>query len=184
MSRLGDWAPTTVEERLDRMESLAAIHQLAHRYGLAIDSRDMDALVSLFTPDVRVGREESGRDALKGWYTQRLRAFQSSIHFTGNHVVDFDDADHAHGVVYCRDELDRAEGVWEVGTIQYWDTYVRVDGDWCFQRRKFNRWYIVDALERPAHGAGVTAGGGLSTNQLPEAHDTWRRFWAGLEAMP
>ena len=44
--------------------------------------------------------------------------------------------------------------------LQYWDTYVRVDspeGGWCFDRRKFLRWYMVDALERPAHGAGVGA---------------------------
>jgi hypothetical protein len=31
MSRLGTWTPTTIEERLDRMESLAAIRQLTHR---------------------------------------------------------------------------------------------------------------------------------------------------------
>ena len=47
MSRLGPWQPTTVEERLDRMESLAAIRQLAFRYALCLDTRDMDALVLL-----------------------------------------------------------------------------------------------------------------------------------------
>jgi hypothetical protein len=177
-SRLGDWQPATLEERVDRMESLAAIQQLAYRYGLAVDSRDMDALVALFRPDVRVGPEHSGREALKEWYARRLVGFHSSIHFIGNHIVDFDGADRAHGVVYCRDELDRfSSGQWEVGTIQYWDTYVRVDGEWCFDRRRFHRWYIVDALERPAHGAGVDSGSGLSTHQLPEAYDTWHRFW-------
>jgi hypothetical protein len=62
--------------------------------------------------------------------------------------------------------------------LQYWDTYVRVDGEWCFDRRKFLRWYMVDALERPAHGAGVGAGhDSLTTNQLPDAFESWRRFW-------
>ena len=61
MSRLGAWVPTSIEERLDRMESLAAIQQLAQRYGLAIDSRNMDDMVALFPTDVRVGREEIGR---------------------------------------------------------------------------------------------------------------------------
>jgi len=65
MSRLGPWRPATPEERLDRLESLAEIQQLPVRYALALDSRDMDMLVSLFTPDVRVGREERGRDALR-----------------------------------------------------------------------------------------------------------------------
>ena len=121
----------------------------------------------------------SGRAALKEWFVAAMRVPKTSIHFIGNHTVDFDAADQAHGVVYCRDELERPEtGEWEIGTIQYWDTYVRVDGDWYFQRRKFHRWYIVDALTRPAHGAGVGgAGDTLSTTQLPEVFDTWHRFW-------
>ena len=179
MSRLGSWHPETLEERLDRMESLAAIRQLPHRYGLALDSRDMDALVDLFVPDVRVGREERGRDALKRWYTEVMSRPRTSVHFVGNHVVDFDDADHAHGVVYCHDELDHPEtGEWQSGMLQYWDTYTRVDGEWCFERRRFHRWYIVDALTRPSHGAGVDpAQDSLTTHQLPEAFPSWNEFW-------
>jgi hypothetical protein len=178
MSRLGSWKPATVEERLDRMESLAAIQQLAYRYALALDSRDMDMMVSLFTPDVRVGREERGRDALRAWFVKTLSEPKVSVHFVGNHVIDFDDADHAHGIVYCHDELGRPNGGWDEGMLQYWDTYVRVDGEWCFDRRKFLRWYMVDALDRPAHGAGVGAGhDSLTTQQLPDAFESWRRFW-------
>jgi ketosteroid isomerase-like protein len=179
MSRLGTWTPASLEERLDRMESLADIRQLPYRYALAIDSRDMDALVDLFVPDVQVGRSARGRDALKAWFTETMRKPRTSIHFIGNHIVDFDDSDHAHGIVYCRDELERpGQDRWEVGTIQYWDTYVRVDGEWCFERRRFNRWYIVDALTRPSHGAGVNTGdSSLTTRQLPEVFDTWGRFW-------
>jgi hypothetical protein len=181
MSRLGTWTPTTAEERLDRLESLAAIQQLPYRYALGLDSRDMDALVELFVPDVRVGRDESGREALKRWFTETMKKPKTSVHFVGNHIVDFDDADHAHGIVYCRDELERpATAEWEVGVLQYWDTYVRADGDWFFQRRRFHRWYIVDALTRPSHGAGVNEGrDGLTTHQLPEAFATWAQFWRG-----
>lgn len=184
MSRLGPWNPVTVEERLDRMESLASIRQLPHRYGVALDSRDMDRLVELFVPDVRVGADASGREALKVWFTHTMSQMRTSVHFIGNHVVDFDDADHARGIVYCRDELEYPRtGGWEIGVLQYWDSYVRVDGDWCFARRKFHRWYIVDALTRPAHGAGVNVGtDALTTHQLPEAYESWGRFWAGIDA--
>ena len=166
VSRLGTWTPTTVEDRLDRMESHAAIRQLPYRYALALDSRDMDALV-----------------ALKGWFTNTMRRMRTSVHFIGNHIVDFDDADHAHGIVYCRDELEQTSTQeWEVGMLQYWDSYVRVEGEWCFQRRRFHRWYIVDALTRPSHGAGVDDGGGaLTTHQLPEAFASWDRFWSSLD---
>lgn len=183
MSRLGTWKPKTVEERLDRMESLAAIRQLPSRYGLAIDSRNMQALVELFVPDVRVGRDSSGRAALERWFTEVMQHPRTSVHFVGNHIIDFDDADHAHGIVYCRDELERpATGRWEVGTLQYWDTYLRVDGEWCFERRRFHRWYLVDALTRPAHGAGVNEEReALRTVQLPDAFPSWGAFWERVE---
>ncbi len=50
-------------------------------------------------------------------------------------------------------------------------------GEWFFERRKLHRWYIGDALTRPAHGLGV-GGEGLRTLQLPEAFETWATFWA------
>jgi len=184
MSRLGPWKPTTVEERLDRFESIAELRQLVVRYALAIDSRDIDTLAGLFPADVRVGRDQRGRDAMHRWFTLLFRTFRTSIHFVGNHIIDFDDADHAHGIVYCHDELERVEsGQWETGMLQYWDTYVRTDGEWLFERRKFHRWYIVDALSRPSHSAGVGAGHDqLGTSLLPDAFPTWSRFWAAAEA--
>lgn len=152
------------------------------RYARAVDSRDLDALVDLFEPDVPVGRAERGRDALRRWFDSTLRNSMTTIHFVMNHIVDFDDADHASGVVYCRDELEYPQtGEWKVGTIQYWDRYVRVDGTWCFARRRFHRWYIVGALELPGHGAGVAAEAehsGLATRQLPDAYPSWGEFWA------
>ena len=40
-------------------------------------------------------------------------------------MIDFDDADHAHGIMYCRDQLERPDrGTWKVGDLQYWDAYV------------------------------------------------------------
>ena len=179
--RLGRWKPTTTEERLDRLESLAAIRQLAMRYALALDSRNIGDLVALFAPDVRVGRDRTGRDALHAWYDEAMRGPRSSVHFVVNHIIDFDDAEHATGIVYCRDELERPEsGEWHVGALQYWDTYDRYDGDWCFTRRKFHRWYLADAMTRPEHGAGVNSDGHdpLFAHQLPEAFTSWHEFWA------
>ena len=181
MTRIGNWNPSDLEARVDRLESLAEIRQLPQRYGLAVDSRDLDALVSLFVPDVRVGQNEQGRGALKEWFRASLSRMKSTIHFVGNHVIDFESPDLARGIVYCRDELDFPErGEWEIGVLQYWDTYRRVDAEWFFERRKFHRWYIVDALTRPSHGAGV-GGERLSTSQLPEAFPTWNAFWAEVE---
>ena len=179
MSRLGPWQPANADERLDRVESLAMIRQLAFRYALAIDSRDYDALVDLFVPDVRVGREQTGRDALKEWYQVALGGLAASAHIVADHIVSFLDADHARGVVYCRDELHYGGDEWQVGLLQYWDSYTRVDGEWCFERRRFKRYYIADALTRPAVGLGVDAAGGgrLPTGLLPDAFADLDDFW-------
>jgi hypothetical protein len=168
-----------MEERVDRLESLAQIRQLAMRYGLMVDSRNLDGLAELFDPNVRMGKDKSGRHLMREWMATALSRFRDSVHFVGNHIIDFEDADNATGIVYCHDELDRrAEARWECGKIQYWDRYVRIDGEWHFKYRNFNRWYIVDALERPAHGAGLEAGTqGLTAGQLPEKFPTYQQFW-------
>src|SRR5262249_22960899 len=83
------------------------IRQLAARYAVATDARDLDTLVSLFVDDVRVGRDASGRAALKEFFTQSLRDVGVTILNVGTHLVDLDadDPDRASGVVYCRAEI-------------------------------------------------------------------------------
>ena len=179
MSRLGSWKPSTFDDRLERVESVNDIRQLAYRYALAVDSRDLDALVELFVPDVRVGRDATGRDALREWFVSHLRRMRVSVHFVGNHIIDFDDANQASGVVYCRDEVEMPDArEWRIGMVQYWDSYARRDGTWYFERRRFHRWYGVDALTRPGHGAGVLdQSGELPSALLPDAFASWRSFW-------
>src|SRR5262245_4027258 len=101
MTRAQTWTPRTLEERIGRVEALEGIRQLAHRYALALDTRNMDDLVELFVEDVRVGKDAVGREALKRWFTATMSRYQTSVHFVGNHVIDFDSADRARGVVYC-----------------------------------------------------------------------------------
>lgn len=168
----------TLEERLDRMESYAAIQQLVSRYALALDARDMHAVAALFGPEVQVGAERRGRVALEAWMSELMSSMRTSVHLVANHVIDFHDADHASGVVYCRDELERPEtGEWSVGTIQYWDDYVRIEGEWFFDRRRLHRWYLVDWLERPTPGAGVNDFTLIRERLLPDAYPSWAAFW-------
>lgn len=167
--------------RLEHLEAYEQIRQLPHRYGLALDTRNIDDLVALFVEDVQVGRDKRGRAALRGWFVEAFSKFKSSIHFVGNHIIDLDDADHAHGVVYCRDEIERP-GEWMVGMIQYWDTYERRDGSWYFLRRRLHRWYGVDALTRPASGQGI-ARGSAPTGLLPDAWPSWQTYWNEVAEM-
>ena len=164
------------EARLDRLESTEAIRQLVSRYALATDSRDLDTLVGLFVDDVRVG-DEHGRDALEAFFDRSLREVGVTILQVGNHVIDFDDADHARGIVYCHGEV-QVDDRWVIQAIQYRDIYERRDGTWYFVRRKHLLWYGAEVGESPLglppanwpeHHTG--------TGDLPGQWDTWRGFW-------
>jgi hypothetical protein len=163
-------------ERIDRLESLDAIRQLVSRYGMLIDCRDMDALVDLFVDDVRVTRTSSGHDAMRAHLDHLLRQFTTSIHFVGNHTIDFVDGDHAEGIVYSKVEHEYGDE-WIVMGIQYWDRYERRNSRWQFGGRKVKHWYAVDSLERP-NGPDKTRWPVSGPHTIPEAYESWRRYWA------
>ena len=142
---------TSLEARIDRLESLDAIRQLPARYALALDMRDMDAMVSLFPADVRVGKDASGRKALRAYMDRTLRSpFTGTSHHIGGHVIEFDDPDHAHGVVYSKNEHETGDE-WVIMQMMYSDDYVRADGRWYFARRLPLYWYATD-LNKPPVG--------------------------------
>lgn len=152
--------PQTLEERIERLESLDQIRQLPAKYALTLDMRDLDAMVGLFEPDVRVGREASGRQALRAYMDRTLRSpFTGTSHHIGGHVIEFDDADHAHGVVYSKNEhetpVEGAQGEWVIMQMMYVDNYVRAAGSdgprWYFARRLPLYWYATD-LNKPPMG--------------------------------
>jgi hypothetical protein len=169
-------AGDTLESRIDRIESQLAIGQLPIRYAMAIDGRDLDAWVALFVPDVQVGRERFGREALRDYIAPVLRGFRRSMHRIVGHRIDLTGDDTASGAVYCRAEHE-VDDRWIVMSICYFDEYQRVDGEWLFRRRKERHWYAADINEHPqAVGFDSWQAGGPPT--LPEAFLTWEMFWA------
>ena len=89
--RHAEFGRLTVAARLDRIESTQAIGQLPSRYAMALDARDLDALVALFVDDVEAGAEGRGREALKHWFDGVLRRFYRSIHLICGHQFEFVD---------------------------------------------------------------------------------------------
>lgn len=145
----------SLDARIDRLESLDQIRQLPAKYALTLDMRDIDAMVSLFEPDVRVGRDASGRQALRAYMDRTLRSpFTGTSHHIGGHVIEFDDADHAHGVVYSKNEHETGDE-WVIMQMMYVDDYVRAPGPdgarWYFARRLPLYWYATD-LNKPPIG--------------------------------
>ena len=168
---------TELAGRLDAIESRLAIGQLPIRYAMAVDGRDLDAWVGLFVPDVRVGRDAAGRDALRAQIDPSLRSFRRSMHQIVGHRVDLDpdDPDRASGATYCRAEHE-VDDRWIVMAICYFDQYRRLDGEWFFERRKERHWYAVDHLERP-QSVDFGSWSAAPRPALPEAFPTWASFW-------
>ena len=148
------------------------IRQLVARYAWALDSRDLDTLVSLFVPGA-VTRE---------FWDDSLRAVGVTVLLVGNHVIELDGPDVAHGIVYC---LGRVEDPPRSGriveqAIVYSDRYARGDdGVWRFAGRKHELFWGVPIAERPldqpdANWPESTTGRGT----LPHRLESWQRFWS------
>jgi ketosteroid isomerase-like protein len=165
-------------DSVERLLAYEEIRQLAARYALATDARDLDALVALFVDDVQVGRDTFGRDALRASFDASLRGVGITILNVGTHVIDLVDVDHATGHVYCKGEIQVGER-WIHQAILYRDAYERRAGHWYFVRRRHDLWYGADVGANPL---------GLAPANWPEHHDgsgtvpdlfpTWRAFWS------
>ncbi len=177
-------ASGALERRLERIESELELSQLPSRHAMALDARDLDALVALFIDDVEAGSLGRGRDALKRWYDGVLRRFYRSIHLVCGHQFDMVGADHATGSVYCRAEHEDGAG-WYVIAMRYDDVYQRRDGRWYFVRRREHPWYSVDVTERPGPDFIRWPTDVDLRAAMPHRMESWHRFWEeGDPALP
>lgn len=174
-----DRASRTLAARVDRLESIEEIRMLVAKYSLSLDMRDVDAHVNLFAADIRVGRERVGRAHLKAWVDSMLRdQFTGTSHHIGGHVIEFTDANHAHGVVYSKNEHETGAD-WVIMQMLYWDDYERIGGRWYFRRRLPCYWYATD-LNRPPTGDRKMRWPGREAYE-GSWHDlwpSWKTFWA------
>ena len=118
-----------------RSSDEAQIVGILARYSWAADARDVDALLELFDEDVdtrtpaphypqALGR---GREALRVYLENGLRQLGRTVHFVGNSVIDFQDTEHATGVVYAQAHEERFNPHrWSILTLAYFDKYVRL----------------------------------------------------------
>lgn len=169
---------TSLIERIDRLESIEEIRQLAGKYSLSLDMRDMDALVGLFPEDVRVGKEKQGRAHLKSWLDDTLRnQFTGTSHHLGQHIIEFKDKDTAIGVVYSKNEHETGDE-WVIMQMLYWDDYERINGNWYFRRRLPCYWYATD-LNKPPVGSNKMRWPDRDSYEgtFHDLFPSWKEFW-------
>jgi len=170
---------TSLEERIERLESLDSIRQLVSKYSLALDVRDLDAMASLFPENVKVGKNDSGRLALKKWFDSTLRdQFLGTAHHIGNHIIEFSNTTNAHGVVYSKNEHE-TKNEWIIMQMMYWDDYICVDGIWLFKRRLPLYWYATD-LNKPPLGSNKMRWPSVDhyEGEFYSLWPSWKEFWS------
>lgn len=161
-----------LEARIDRLESIRAIRELPAAYGRCIDARDIDALVSLYVEEVR--------PALMAGMVPALKRVRMTILFTGTHVIDFDDATHARGLLYSHAEVQNTKENFIHQAIWYSDDYERRDGRWLFARpRRHELLYGVTVGKRPQELPPADwPTNDVGTGTVPYRFESWQQFWA------
>lgn len=174
----------SLEQRIARLEAIDEIRQLPAKYALALDMRDMDALVSLFPSDVRVGKGSSGREALRSYMDQTLRSpFIGTSHHIGGHIIEFDSTRQAHGIVYSKNEhetpVEDGPDEWIIMQMMYVDEYIKEGERWFFARRLPLYWYAAD-LNKPPVGENKMRwpGSAPSEGGFHELFPSYDEFWA------
>ena len=161
---------------LDIPEIRSDIQQLAYRYAVAVDSRDVAGLAQLFFPsdgsDVAAFHAATYRR-----FATNLARIGASFLNVGTHVISNITAADATGLVYCKAEFELG-GVWSEQAILYRDHYVCAEGRWYFADRVHELWYGAprgtDPLTLPpAHWPASQIGMGT----VPATFGGWAAFW-------
>jgi hypothetical protein len=165
------------ERRIERLAAEAEIRQLAYRYAYAYDTRDPELFASVFldteplaAPPI-VNCMSAKTDPAAFW------PFPATVLFVGNHLIEFDDDQSAHGAVYCRAQIQTDDDFIEQA-ICYLDRYVRTDdGRWLIRDRRHLLWFGAPVAGRPFEQAPANwPENQVGAGTLPGEFPTWGRF--------
>lgn len=177
---------STLERRVRTLEDRLALRELAARYAVSMDNRDLEGLGQLFTIDGRLRTQDGamdleGRDAIVEAFRGRFVHMGPSNHFCHDHLVQFDesDPDLASGMISAHAELSMG-GRALVAAIRYQDTYRRETGNWRFSSRLATFFYFMPADEYTAilgTALRVRVRPEPAPADYPEALASWRDFY-------
>jgi uncharacterized protein (TIGR02246 family) len=174
---------TSAATRLQRLEDRFALQDLVAAYCRAIDDRDLEGFVSLFTRDGRMRHQDgamdvSGRSALHAYYAERFPTYGVTFHYPHAHSVAFDGPDTATGWVTAHAEMDLG-GEFVLAAFRYSDRYAREDGQWRFAERVLACWYYLRLADLPTQiGSRLRKHykGQLLEAELPESVPTYQAW--------
>lgn len=184
MSGTSQHDAATLDARLRRIEDRLAIEQLLNRYGILLDNRDYDAVGELYTEDARFWQHRGHntdartRSGIVAFYRERLGQCGPTYHYNHGVVLEFDDDDHARGIVSAHAEM-AVEGRMILVGFRYHDRYERGDdGAWRFAERETYFHYFMPADELPhRYGDEIrrTWPGAPLPADIPDSLETYQR---------
>ena len=137
-----------LQAHVERFESIEAIRALRASYHELVNEVAGPPLYELFAPDAAI--VYGGRAEVRG--RENIRAFfasfpvQSARQFIHSHVVDVQ-GDRGTGFSYLDGRPVRdGKSYYVVGRFD--DEYIRLDGQWMFQRVVLSVHYMIEAAER------------------------------------
>lgn len=126
---------------MSRADDIEAIRRLTHVFFWGWDTGDVDAATNVFTQDgindeSRVGSYVvRGHVALRQNFEALQPSFTHAFHVVGNHIIDFDDEDHAHGTSSFDGSGVLVDGRVARARHYFFDTYVRQADGWRIKTR-------------------------------------------------
>ena len=137
-------ATQDLEAMVRELKDREMIKELTHQYAHCVRQNDVEGVANLFAQDGAVEMGPTmvkGRAELRKFYAETLPKLGTPYDFLHNHVIRLQ-GDHATGV--CSVEVRGVHGGKSViGAGHYDDEYLRVGGEWKFQRRKITLYYFV-----------------------------------------
>ena len=167
------------DDRLDRLWAAHEIRQLAYRYAFAFDSRDVEALRSLWAEtDTPAEPPEIDIHTIRNEFDQWLYGLGPTVLAVCNHLIEFDqqDGDRARGTVYTLACIDMGERYVEQAVL-YQDRYVRRDGRWLFEARRHMLWFgEVQGTNPFRQEAANWPASPIGRGTLPDELPSYQRF--------
>ena len=171
-------------------ELYCRILNLCSRYCLAVDDRDLDALVGLFTRDGvfdAVHGPITGREAIRGYYVMRLSAYGPTLHYAHGLTIHEIDAHEVTCSVSAHAEL-AIGGAFQVVALRYSDRFAEEDGQLRFRSRSTRVLYSSPVDQLPVifndEFRSRWPGTDLARADIPETLTTWQTFYRDPSGVP
>jgi ketosteroid isomerase-like protein len=181
-----DYDPSSLEQRLARLEARVQIRELVARYCFVVDERDVEGIGECFTHDgtfrsLDGKMNATGRAAVIDQFHTRFAVLGPGNHFTHDHIITFDDRDPAAatGLVNSHAEVVRnGQPLW--ASLRYHDEYKREEGRWRFRVRTLAFFYYLDPSRYREIMLSATRNHAYATPHeadFPEALPSWQRYY-------